>query len=202
MASSDLMFAGSMEPAAVNTRSFTRARSSRVSTSWPRATTSGPRDRSARATSVCAKALEIRGRRRRKYRRRAADSGSRTTSFTMAEESRYVARSVLIAPQRCEDGDRAAAVGDFEGFPSLDPTEQLAGLLTQLAHAHLSHVLFVAHRRAARKYPAPLVRRQSRFTQPIGAGGPLRAAFESRPLATGDAGQISFEPWWTWLDDV
>src|SRR6266508_974198 len=200
MASSDLMFAGSMEPAAVSTRSFTRARSSRVSTSWPRATTSGPRGRSALATSVCAKALEIRGRRRRRYRRRPADSGSRTTSFTMAEESRYVARSALIASEpgehargrflagtkldrlgevlqpgaagrqftrspktlertslgkRSKDGDRAAAVGDFEGFASLDPTEQLAGPLPQLAHTYLSHVLFVAHPRASRKYPAP-----------------------------------------------
>src|SRR6266508_2096787 len=227
MASSDLMFAGSMEPAAVSTRSFTRARSSRVSTSWPRATTSGPRGRSALATSVCAKALEIRGRRRRKDRRRAADSGSRTTSFTMAEESRYVARSVLIAPQacehargrflarskidrlgeilqlgvagrqvtrssktlertslgkRCEDGDRAAAVGDFEGFSSFDPTEQLAGLLPQLAHAHLSHVLFVAHRRASRKYPSPLVERQSRFINRLAQGARRGAAFESRYL--------------------
>src|SRR5436190_4307225 len=44
--------------------------------------------------------------------------------------------------ERCEHGDRAAAVGDFERFAGLHPTEQLAGPLPQLPNTHLSHVLF------------------------------------------------------------
>ena len=47
-------------------------------------------------TSVRASALETRGRRRRRWVRSAVDSASSTTSFTMAEESRYVTLSALI----------------------------------------------------------------------------------------------------------
>src|SRR5439155_6393524 len=83
----------------------------RARTSWPRRTASGPSGSSARATSVRASALEMSVRRRRRYRRRAWDSGSRTASFTRAEESRYVALSALIAAEAREHARRQLLAG-------------------------------------------------------------------------------------------
>jgi len=57
-------------------------------------------------TSVRARALDTSGWCRPRYRRSDADSGSRTASFTSADESTYVARSPLIATQPLEDTRR------------------------------------------------------------------------------------------------
>ena len=56
--------------------------------------------------SVRASALDIYGRRRRKYWRSAIDSGATSTNFTIAEESRYVSRSTLIGAQPSQDRGR------------------------------------------------------------------------------------------------
>lgn len=48
--------------------------------------------------------------------------------------------------QRRQYGNRATAVSDFNGLAGLDPAQQFASALTQLAHSYARHVLFVAHR--------------------------------------------------------
>src|SRR5205814_6883297 len=48
-------------------------------------------------------AVAMYGRRRRRYWRRAVDSGATSTNFTIAEESRYVTRSTLIGAQPSQD---------------------------------------------------------------------------------------------------
>ena len=81
---------GSSVAAATSTRSLIRASSISAKTDRPAATAAVPAGRSARSTSARASALETSGRRRRRWRLRAADSGSATASFTIADESRYV----------------------------------------------------------------------------------------------------------------
>ena len=83
----------------MSTRSEIRTNSSRERTSTPRRCASPPFGSSARNTSARASAVETNGRRRRRYARRSPDSGSRATSFTIAEESRYVGRSALVGTQ-------------------------------------------------------------------------------------------------------
>src|SRR5580658_4869576 len=82
--------------------------------------TAAPSTRTARATSVRASALETSGRLRRKCPRRAVDSGSRTTSFTIADESRYVTRSALMRTQTCKNlRRRRGPSGDRKGCGQL-----------------------------------------------------------------------------------
>src|SRR5689334_12887450 len=98
MASSVLTPTGSSVAASSRTRLLIRTRSSRVSTLRPAATAFSPPGRRALKTSARTRELVTSGRRRRRYRRRATDSASRTASLTIADESRYVAAiSVLHA---------------------------------------------------------------------------------------------------------
>lgn len=46
---------------------------------------------------------------------------------------------------RRKKGDGPTAVGDLDRLSGLDAAEEFAGPLPQLAHAHRSHVLTVAH---------------------------------------------------------
>jgi len=78
-------------PAASSRLSSRRIRSIRRRMRRARFTAAGPRWRTARKTSVRASAHDTRSCRVRKKRRRAEDSRSRTTSFTIVDESRYTA---------------------------------------------------------------------------------------------------------------
>jgi hypothetical protein len=86
---------GSSVPAAARMRSLIRIKSSRASTPWPRRTAGSPSGSSARRTS--ARERWIPSGRQRRYLRKAADSGSATTSLTIADESRWTARSRFTA---------------------------------------------------------------------------------------------------------
>src|SRR5262245_16066970 len=111
MASSDRSAAGSRRPAARSSRSLTRTSSNLASTSSPRRTARSPSGNKARITSVRARALDASGRRRRRCLRSALDSGSRTASFTIADESRYVTLSAFIGAEASEDGGRRLLAG-------------------------------------------------------------------------------------------
>ena len=101
---------GNSTPAALRMRSLTRIMSTRLRTVRPRARAASPSRSSARRTSVRARALEIKGVRRRRCRRSAIDSGSSTTSLTIADESRYVAAVSVRCPGNEQGPPREARV--------------------------------------------------------------------------------------------
>ncbi len=94
IASTERRMRGSSAAAASSNASSSRMRCTRRKSSRARRRAAAPRCRTARGTSVRASPHETRCGCTRRKRRSAADSGSRTTSFTSAEESKYTATAV------------------------------------------------------------------------------------------------------------